>query len=120
MKATLRMKTAWGDDAPDWVRALAKECDLTSQVDVSRRIVYSTGAINSVLGKKYNANPKAIEQAIRGALMNCTVMCPVAGEITSTRCIELQRRRFAATNPQRVKLYKACRNGCQHYKGGQS
>jgi hypothetical protein len=44
-------------------------------------------------------------------LMGAVVECPVIGEIPRQRCIEHQRRahRFAATNPMRVQLSKACR-----------
>lgn len=46
--------------------------------------------------------------------MHATVACPVAGELRMHHCLQNQRMPFAATNPQRVRLYRACRAGCPH------
>jgi len=108
----------WGDDAPDWVVKLAEACDSSNQKAVADQIGYSPTAVSQVLKNCYPSDLKGIETAIKGALMNKFVVCNVAGEISAARCMEIQRRPFAPTNSQRVKLYRACRGGCQHYKGG--
>ncbi|CUR45520.1 hypothetical protein BN2364_1079 [Alloalcanivorax xenomutans] len=116
MKRTARDKIAltWGDDAPDWVRVLADECDRSSQTKAAGRIGYSGPVINTVLARTYKGSYQAIEQAVKGALMNAKVWCPVAGELAAHQCSEYQRAPFTPTNPIRVRMFRACRAGCPH------
>lgn len=114
MIALQKAINAWGDSMPDWVHILAEACDRSSQKKISIEIGFSAGAVNQVLSNTYNAGLGAIKQAVEGALMQATVNCPVMGEMASNVCLENQRRDFAATNSTRVRLYKACRGGCQH------
>lgn len=112
-----RARAAWGEDMPDWVRMLANACDQTSQSKAAERLRYSTGAVNAVLARKYGkpgASYEAIAAAVRGAFMDAQVQCPVLGELRQHVCMEHQRQPFAATNPTRVRLYRACRAGCPH------
>lgn len=97
-----------------WMEVLRRECDRTSLSDVGRRINYSAAAVSQVLSGNYAADTRRFERAVRGALMDQTVDCPVVGELTMDVCLQHQGRPFAATNPTRVQLYKACRNGCPH------
>jgi len=108
-----RANQFWVDTPPDWITALAMACDKTSQKKVGDMIGYSNSAINQVLGKRYTADLTTFEKAVRGALMNVTVQCPVLDAIPANRCIEHQRKPYANTNQMRVQLFKACRN-CQH------
>ena len=112
-----KARVAWGDDCPHWVIALADACDHASQKTVAERIGYSPAVVNTVLKGKYNAGMAAVEQAVRGALLAETVDCPVYGDLEGHRCLEYQRRKFAATNPTRVRLYRTCRT-CVHNKIG--
>lgn len=116
IKKTARAKihAAWGPDAPGWVRALADECDHTSQSKTATRIGYSAAVVNTVLGRTYRGDYTAVEQAVKGALQAETVQCPVAGELAAHQCSEYQRQPFSATNNMRVRLYRACRSGCPH------
>lgn len=115
-KAVDTARVAWAElgGCPDWIITLAEECDRTSQRQVAVRIGYSAGAVNQVLAAKYKAPLGRIEQAVRGAYLSAVVNCPVSGEIAADRCLEIQRQPWAATNPQRVRLYTACRSGCAH------
>ena len=116
MKDTARSKVAraWGDDAPAWVRALADECDHSSQSKTAARIGYSPAVVNTVLARTYRGDYTAVEQAVKGALQAETVQCPVAGEIAAHQCSEFQRQPFSPTNSMRVRLFRACRSGCPH------
>ncbi len=98
----------------DWLDTLRAECARTSQARVAAAIGYSPAVVNQVLKGVYPGDLTAVEKAVRGAFMGATVTCPILGEIASNRCLEEQRRDFAATNPQRVMLYRACRGGCKH------
>jgi DNA transposition AAA+ family ATPase len=100
--------------ATDWVDALAEACERSTQKRIADRIGYSASVVNQVLKGVYRGDLSAVEQAVRGALMDLHVECPVLGELAADRCLEIQRQPFAATNATRVRLYRACRSGCPH------
>lgn len=106
--------SAWGTPLPDWIAVLADECDRTTQKATGARIGYSAGVVNAVLKRAYKGDYSAVEQSVRGALMAATVNCPVLGELTTDRCLQQQRQPFAAHNPQRIALWRACRTACVH------
>lgn len=101
------------DQEPEWLKVLRDVCTKSSQAAVAARIGYSATVVNQVLKGKYTGDLQAVEQAVRGALLSYTVACPVLGALPAHLCLEHQRRPFAATNPLRVKLYRACRT-CEH------
>lgn len=113
MSTLARARTAWGDDMPDWVHVLAEQCERGSQKTAAELIGYSSAVVNQVLSRRYVGDMGAVEQAVKGALLHAVIACPVAGDLPAHRCLEYQRQPFAATNPQRVQLYRACRT-CQH------
>ncbi len=94
----------------DWIEALRTEAKNTSQASAATRIGYSPAVVNQVLKGTYKGDLTSVEEAVRGAIMGATVECPVIGDIPRNRCIDHQRRsgRFAATNPTRVQLHRAC------------
>ena len=109
--------TAIKTNTADWVEVLRAECSRTSQKKAADRIGYSPAVVNQVLKGTYKGDITAVEQAVTGALMNATVNCPVMGPMLGDMCLENQKKDFAATNPMRLKLYKACRNGCPNKRG---
>ncbi len=111
--AELRTAGAWRV-RPDWVKALAIACDVSSQSAVARQLGYSPAVVSTVLANKYQGDLTAVEQAVRGALMAQTILCPVVGELSSQACNAHQRQPWAPHNPQRIQFYKACRAGCPH------
>jgi len=108
MSALSKSQTAWGDALPEWVSVMADACDQSSQAQFAKQIGYSPAVVNTVLAAKYNGDLGAVQQAVEGALMHGTVQCPVYGDLEGHRCLEYQRRKFAATNPIRVRLFRAC------------
>lgn len=98
----------------DWIAVLRDEQKRTSQRLVSMRLGLSQTTISQVLKGNYKGNLHRIEERVRGELMNKTVECPVLGEISARKCLDWQARPFAATNPTRVAVWKACRAGCKH------
>lgn len=102
---------------PVFVTALREACDRQSQALVAKRIGYSAAVVNQVLGGKYKGDLCRVQKAIEGALLGVTVDCPILGPVPSNKCLDLQSLSFAATNPQRVRLYKACRK-CEHNRTG--
>lgn len=115
-----RAVAAWGPDLPEWVKVLAKSCDRINQKQTGFLIGYTAPVVNAVLKNKYKAGLKGVQTAVEGALMAATVDCPVVGELAANICLKYQKRRFAATNPERVKLYRACRGGCRYSRIGRT
>lgn len=111
--AIRRVRAAWGADAPEWITVLAEECDRTSQAKAAKRIAYAPATVNQALGAKYPGNLGKVAAAVEAHLMGAVVDCPVMGEIPRAECSAIQGRAFAATNPQRVELWKHC-----HGQGG--
>lgn len=105
-----RVARLWGANAPDWIRALAAECDRSSQGECAARLGISPAVVNQVLGHSYKGRLDRVEQRVRGELMRETCDCPVLGEISRRDCLDHQVRAktFRPTNPMRVRLYAAC------------
>lgn len=112
------LASAWGAEAPEWIQVLASECARSSQATVGQRIGYSASTVNQVLKRTYQGNLRNVRAKVEGAFMGRTVECPVLGRLNQDACIDHQARPFAATNSQRVRLYRACRSGCPHSKLG--
>ena len=81
--------------------------------------IYSAATISLVLKGRYAGDLSAVERTFNGCFKNALLICPVLGELSVDRCIRYQKQKFSAVNPQRVALYKACRNGCPHFKKGE-
>lgn len=110
----IKAQRCWNEAAPDWIVALAIECDRTSQRRAARRLGISESTINRALSNSYGASLASIEEKVRGSLMGKEVTCPVLGLIGADRCQREQRMPKTFSSPIRVRLHKACRSGCQH------
>ncbi|MEX0732876.1 MAG: helix-turn-helix transcriptional regulator [Aquisalimonadaceae bacterium] len=98
----------------DWMETLRRACKEKSQARVAAILGVSSAMISQALKGKYPGSTTTLKQRVEGALMGYTVNCPVLGDIPANTCLDHQRAPFAATNSQRVRLYRACRNGCPH------
>ncbi|SNS38690.1 hypothetical protein SAMN06265365_1602 [Tistlia consotensis] len=115
-----RARSAWGEELPAWLLALARACDATSQARAAEAIGYSPAVVSTVLKGRYAGDLTRVEAAVRGAFMAEVVACPVLGEIPTQRCLAEQRKPFTPSNHERVRLYRACRSACPHSKIGGS
>lgn len=108
-------RSFWGDTAPAWVVALAREADATSQVAVAEKLGVSPAAVNQVLRNRYGAGTHRIEQRVSGLLMAATVACPALGQLAVDLCQENQDRArdFKDTSSHRALMRRACRE-CPH------
>lgn len=107
-------RAAWGEDMPDWVRALATACEETTQSAVARRLKLSGGFVSQTLRRTYaGAGYATIEEAVRGALMGSTIECPALGTLPADECRHWRGRAkaFVNTNSLRVRMFHAC-NAC--------
>jgi len=109
MRAIEIVREKWGQLLPDWLQALAEACDATSQRKVAKLLGYSATTINQVINNGYGSGLREIEATVRAKLLTQDVECPVLGTISSDRCLDEQRRPFAATSGLRVRLWRTCK-----------
>lgn len=93
---------------PDAMKLLIDKVEQYGQAEVGRMIGKSGAAISQILSGKYQAAPDEILKRVIEVFGGMTINCPVLGEIPLARCAEKRKLPFAATNPQRVALWKAC------------
>lgn len=99
---------------PDLLQLLRDKCAQLSQAEVARRLGYSPTAISQVLSGTYGGESSTILARVNEVFGSTVVSCPILGEISLGKCAEIRRRPFAATNPTRVALYRACRTCSQN------
>ena len=104
-----------------WLEVLSQACRRSSQTAVAAQLGVSPAMVNQALRGRYQGDVERLQALVEGAYMGVCVACPVLGDVALNECLEHQARPFAATNSQRVALYRACRAGCDHArqpKGG--
>lgn len=84
------------------------------QASVARELGYSPTAICLVLKGKYGAGSDKIHARVAEVYGVLTLDCPVLGEIPINRCADERRTPFSASSPQRVAIFRACRECRQH------
>lgn len=80
-----------------------------SQAAVAKKIHYSAAAVSQALSGKYAGDLASLLAKVEEVYGSRLVSCPVLGEIAITRCAIQRRTPFSASNPVRVRLFKACR-----------
>jgi hypothetical protein len=110
-----KAKQAWGEDIPDWIEALARACDQSSQAQIGNKIGKSKSTVSLILARNYNAGLDAVERAVRGVLMEATVECPVVGAIALDQCFRNQRN-TTGHGLERTLFQAHCRK-CAHRRG---
>jgi len=93
---------------PDRMELLRRVVAEHGQAEVARRIGKSDSAVCQVLSGKYQGSTENILQRVEEVFGQSTVVCPIVGEISLGKCAENRKRPFAATNPTRVALFRAC------------
>ena len=113
MSAVMNARAAWGDALPDWISALAEECDRTSQSKAAARLERSDSLVSGVIRNRYPGDMQAVEEIVRGTLMSEHVDCPVLGKTGKHICRKwrARSRSFENVNSQHVTMYRAC-NRC--------
>lgn len=102
---------AWGKDCPDWVIALANECDESAQSKVGKRLGHSSGSIcSSIINNNYNGDMAKVEKRIRGEFMAATVRCPQMGNISMAVCMDNQEhaKKGNRSSSFRAAMVRAC------------
>jgi DNA-binding XRE family transcriptional regulator len=93
---------------PDRMELLRAKCAELNQAEVARRLDYSASTINQALKGTYQGDLHNLLTKVEEVFGQSTVNCPILGDITLGKCAEHRKRPFAATNPQRVALFRAC------------
>lgn len=88
---------------------LKKAVAAHGQAAVARATGYSDSAVSQAMHGKYRGSLDNMLARVEEVYGDGTVQCPVMGEISIQRCAAEKRKPFAATSPQRVRLYRACR-----------
>jgi hypothetical protein len=111
MSALDKARDAHGVPLPDWIHALAKEVDATSQNRTAARLECSASMVSAVLGKTYKARTDTIEERVRGVLMSKIVACPMLGEIGAHLCQtwRARQRKGTGSNSFHIRMAAACR-----------
>jgi hypothetical protein len=102
------------DEQMDWLELLRSEVEKTSQSKVAKRLGVSAAMVSQALNGIYPGDMEKLKGRALGELAGLQVHCPVVGDISRRLCLDWQARPFAVTNPTRVRVYKACRSGCEH------
>lgn len=113
--ALAKAHAAW-PKLPAWVRALAEACDGQSLRKTASRCNVSPAMISLAINNRRD-NWDFIKAKVENTLMVSTMACPVQGLISNYQCEQEQAAPFSTANPLRIQQYKACRNGCQYFKG---
>lgn len=103
-----RARAAWGAEPPEWVIALARACDESSQGKVARRLNMSATVINQAIGNKYGASLNEFAIRVSGEFLRATVICPVLGEISTRRCQDERSQPFSTSSRIAARLSLAC------------
>lgn len=90
--------------------------DAGSQSAVARRIGYSPAAVSQVLSGKYGGDMATMLARVEEVYGSRQVLCPVLGAIALSRCAMERRTPFSASNPVRVRLFRACKT-CSNNQG---
>lgn len=106
-------------DEPTWLARLRVEVARSTQRRVAELLRGHNGypsetLLSQVLSGKYKGRTERLQRLVEGYYLGATVPCPVLGTVTRDTCEREQRRPFAATNPHRVALFRACRAGCPY------
>ena len=104
----------------DRMALLKKAAQAHGQAAVARATGYSDSAVSQALHGKYRGSLDNLLQRVLEVYGSGTVDCPVMGAISIQRCAAEKRKPFAATSPQRVRLYQACRQCAERPQKGQA
>jgi hypothetical protein len=121
MSATIaeKARAAWGRRPPDWIRVLVESCEEHSLRGTAEKLNLSPASVSLAVNRK-RENLDFIKAKVETVLMVTIVTCPVMGVMGKADCEREQAKPFSSANPLRVQLYRACRNGCPHFRGGRT
>lgn len=115
LSAMDKARVAWGANMPDWIKALAEACDEAGLRKTAAKLDVSPAMASLAINRK-RTDLSFIKYPVEKILMITMVACPVIGVMGRHECLREQTKPYSSANPLRVQLYRACRNGCPHYR----
>jgi hypothetical protein len=79
------------------------------QAALARELDVSDAVFSGIRRGDYNGDTDKYLQMVEDRYSIDSVDCPVLGAIPRTKCAHNCTRPFSATNPVRVRLYRACK-----------
>lgn len=113
-----RTTPAWGDEPPEWIAALFDFASKHGYRAAGDQIGYSPSVVSLVLAGRYPGRLDRVENAARKVLIDGIRACPVLGQIAAGTCRRYRSSEPPTTSPLALATWRACRNGCPHFKGG--
>lgn len=93
-----------------WLYHFRTAVDQLGATKVKKRLGCSATTVSQIYNNKYPSPTDKWRDRFLAEFTPGSVECPVLGEISRDACSFHRKREFAATNPQRVQLYHACRS----------
>ncbi len=103
-------QSAW-INPPDWVLALARACDASTQSAVAKSLNINAAYVSFAINNKSSEYHERVEEAVRAKYMAEVVVCPVLGEVALDICGGHQRNTRRPTGPVQRQLRETC-PGC--------
>ncbi len=94
----------------DWMALLKQHIDAKSVAAVARDLGFSASVISQAARGIYPGSVENVARRVVEVYGGKTVDCPVLGDLELSTCAQHRTRPFAATNPLRVQLYRACQS----------
>ncbi|PKG74212.1 transcriptional regulator [Shewanella sp. GutCb] len=96
-----------------WQHILKEQAAAHGQEHVGKELGVSKTVVSQLINDKYPGDLKRMQKLVEGAYMNRMVHCPILGDIALHQCDKHQGN-TSTSNPIRLRLYRACRSGCDH------
>lgn len=98
-------------EGEEWLELLrAAVAEAGAMRPVAARLGCSVSSVSHLLSGSYRADPAHMARRIEETYGRRLVACPVLGPIPITECAAHRNAPFAATNPVRVRLWRACQS----------
>ena len=97
----------WGTNPPQAIVLLASAVKESSRAKVAERLGVSRTSVSLLLSNKYIGGTEQMQARVLDVLGD--VKCPVLGSIPMTECQKNRTAKFTPSNPQRVQLFRACK-----------
>ncbi|GGI81972.1 transcriptional regulator [Shewanella hanedai] len=97
----------------NWVAILAEQASAHGQEGVAKKLGISKAVVSLLINQKYLGDLERMKRLVEGAYMHRMVECPIVGLIPMHLCDRHQSNK-STSNPVRLRLYRACRSGCEH------
>jgi hypothetical protein len=97
-----------------WLDELKQQVESTSLATAAHAMGVSKTAISLLLAEKYGADTSKMQALVESVFMGHKIDCPILGSLPKHKCKQHQHCTHVGSQPQQIRLWKACRSGCPH------